>query len=64
MRVFPDLKVLLPMPDPESWVKSARSTIFKRHIFDPTIIFMFWGLFTAYLGDPWLMFQAAKKCVS
>ena len=72
MRVFPDAKVILTTRDPESWVKSMKSTIFKRHIFDPTMIFMLLGLFPTYLGDPrgtqkkWpkLMFQAAEKYVS
>lgn len=69
MRVFPDAKVILTVREPEGWLKSVKSTIFKRHFLDPTIIFMLLGIFPTYLGDPrntqqkWpkTMFAAAQK---
>jgi len=69
MRVFPNAKVILTVREPEGWIKSVRSTIFKRPWLDPSVLFMLLGLFPTYLGDPrhsqnkWpkLMFAAAAK---
>ena len=69
MQIWPNAKVVLTVREPEGWVKSVKSTILKRRIFDPTMLFALLGLFPTYLGDPrntqhkWptKMFAAAKK---
>jgi len=52
MQVWPDAKVILTVREPEGWVKSVKSTILKRRLVDPTMIFALLGLFPTYLGDP------------
>ena len=52
MKVWPNAKVIITVREPEGWVKSVKSTLFKRRFLNPSIVFAMLGLFPTYLGDP------------
>ena len=51
MAVFPNAKVILTVRDPQRWVESAQSTIFRSFSFEsPAMYFLSLGLFSTYLS--------------